>query len=70
MARNLLDISAYRWPGYVNALVNQIPRTVAGQVTGWSSLMKGSPLTPAIANALASSPASRYACIKWFFPPI
>lgn len=61
IARNLLDISAYTWPGYVNARVNQIPRSVGGQVTGWSSLMKGSPLTPANANALASSPASSLA---------
>lgn len=59
IARNLLDISAYAWPGYVNARVNQIPR-VSGQVTGWSSLMKGSPLTSAMMNVLVSSPASRY----------
>lgn len=59
IARNLLDISAYAWPGYVNARVNQIPR-LSGQVTGWSSLMKGSPLTSALMNALVSSPASRY----------
>ncbi|KAL9227872.1 hypothetical protein vseg_003513 [Gypsophila vaccaria] len=58
IARNLLDISAFMWPGYVNARVNQIPRNVSGQVTGWSSLMKGSPLTSALMNALVSSPAS------------
>lgn len=57
IARNLLDISAYTWPGYVNARINQIPR-VSGQITGWSSLMKGSPLTSALVNALVSSPAS------------
>ncbi|XP_074274774.1 mediator of RNA polymerase II transcription subunit 33A-like [Silene latifolia] len=58
IARNLLDVSAYMWPSYVNARVNQVPRSVAGQVTGWSSLMKGSPLTSALMNALVSSPAS------------
>ena len=62
IARNLLDNSAYAWPGYVNALVNQKPR-VSGQVTGWSSLMKGSPLTSALVNALVSSPASRYSAL-------
>uniref|UniRef100_A0A803MX65 Mediator of RNA polymerase II transcription subunit 33A n=1 Tax=Chenopodium quinoa TaxID=63459 RepID=A0A803MX65_CHEQI len=63
IARNLLDISAYTWPGYVNARVNQIPR-VSGQVTGWSSLMKGSPLTSALVNALVSCPASSLAEIE------
>ncbi|KAK9726140.1 hypothetical protein RND81_05G192800 [Saponaria officinalis] len=58
IARNLLDASAFMWPGYVNARVNQIPRSVTGQVTGWSSLMKGSPLTSAVMNALVSNPAS------------
>lgn len=63
IARNLLDISAYTWPGYVNARINQIPR-VSGQITGWSSLMKGSPLTSALVNALVSSPASSLAEIE------
>ncbi|XP_057535996.1 mediator of RNA polymerase II transcription subunit 33A-like isoform X2 [Amaranthus tricolor] len=63
IARNLLDISAYAWPGYVNARVNQIPR-VSGQATGWSSLMKGSPLTSAMVNALVSSPASSLAEVE------
>ncbi|XP_019106358.1 mediator of RNA polymerase II transcription subunit 33A isoform X2 [Beta vulgaris subsp. vulgaris] len=57
------DISAYAWPGYVNARVNQIPR-VSGQVTGWSSLMKGSPLTSAMMNVLVSSPASSLAEVE------
>ena len=61
IARNLLDTSAYFWPGYVNACSNQLSRNVPSQVTGWSSLMKGSPLTPALVNALISTPASRYA---------
>ncbi|KAK8509902.1 hypothetical protein V6N13_093740 [Hibiscus sabdariffa] len=57
IARNLLDTSAYVWPGYVNACVN-IPRGVPNQVTGWSSLIKGCPLTPTLANALIATPAS------------
>lgn len=60
IARNLLDTSAYVWPGYVNARPN-IPRSVPSQVPGWSSLMKGSPLTPTLVNALIATPASRYA---------
>ncbi|KAF7813759.1 mediator of RNA polymerase II transcription subunit 33A [Senna tora] len=61
IARNLLDTSAYLWPGYVNGCFNQIPQCVPGQVPSWSSFMNGSPLTPAIINALVSSPASSLA---------
>ncbi|TYG44983.1 hypothetical protein ES288_D11G138700v1 [Gossypium darwinii] len=63
IARNLLDTSAYVWPGYVNARAN-IPRNVPVQVIGWSSLMKGSPLTPTLINALISTPASSLAEIE------
>lgn len=61
IARNLLDTSSYLWPGYVNAQTNQIPRNIPNQITGWSSLLKGSPLTPSLINTLVSIPASRYA---------
>lgn len=61
IARTLLDTSAYFWPGYVSACTNQVPRNVPTQVAGWSSLMKGSPLTPPMVNALIATPASRYA---------
>ncbi|XP_022727549.1 mediator of RNA polymerase II transcription subunit 33B-like isoform X2 [Durio zibethinus] len=63
IARNLLDTSAYLWPGYVNARAN-IPRSVPSQVPGWSSLMKGSPLTPTLINALIATPASSLAEIE------
>ena len=61
IARNLLDTSAYLWPGYVNGRSNQLPRSVPDPMPGWSSLMKGSPLTPPMINVLVSTPASRYA---------
>jgi hypothetical protein len=70
IARNLLDTSAYLWPGYVNvARSNQVPHSVPGQSSGWSSLMKGSPLTPSLINALVATPASRYniSCVSYFF---
>ncbi|OMO77792.1 hypothetical protein CCACVL1_14830 [Corchorus capsularis] len=63
IARNLLDTTAYAWPGYVNARAN-IPRSVPNQVPGWSSLMKGSPLTPTLINALIATPASCLAEIE------
>lgn len=61
IARNLLDTSAYLWPGYVNARSSQIPRNIPSQAPGWSSLMKGSPLAPSLISTLVSVPASRYA---------
>jgi hypothetical protein len=64
IARNLLDTSAYVWPGYVKGRSNQLPRTVTGQMPGWSSLMKGSPLTPPMLTALVSTPASSLAEIE------
>lgn len=60
IARNLLDTSAYLWPGYVNGHINQIPQCMPAQVPGWSSFMKGAPLTSVMVNALVSSPATRY----------
>ncbi|OIV92578.1 hypothetical protein TanjilG_02341 [Lupinus angustifolius] len=64
IARNLLDTSAYTWPGYVNACNNQIPCSISSQVPGWSSLMKGLQLTPELVNVLVSTPASSLAEIE------
>lgn len=63
IARNLLDTSAYLWPGYVNAR-NNIPRSLPSQMPGWSSLMKGSPLTPPLTKLLIATPASSLAEIE------
>lgn len=59
IARNILDTSAYFWPGYVKGRCNQIPCGI-GQIPGWSSLMKGSPITPTMISVMVSTPASRY----------
>ncbi|KAH7522398.1 hypothetical protein FEM48_Zijuj07G0134100 [Ziziphus jujuba var. spinosa] len=67
IARNLLDTSAYFWPGYVNGHINQIPHGVPSQVPGWSSFMKGAALTPVMINALVSSPASSLAELEKVF---
>ncbi|PWA70938.1 hypothetical protein CTI12_AA272560 [Artemisia annua] len=64
IARNLLDTSAYLWPGYVKGHGNQIPRNISGPILGWSSLMKGSPLTPPMMHALVSTPASSLAEVE------
>ncbi|CAI9107868.1 OLC1v1007339C1 [Oldenlandia corymbosa var. corymbosa] len=64
IARDILDTSAYLWPGYVKGRTNQVPRNISGQMPGWSSLIKGSPLTPAMVSALVSIPASSLAEIE------
>ncbi|XP_047324851.1 mediator of RNA polymerase II transcription subunit 33A-like [Impatiens glandulifera] len=67
IARNLLDTSAYMWPGYVKGRANQLPRNPVVQMPGWSSFMKGGPLTLAMVNALVASPASSLAEIEKVF---
>ncbi|KAL3644851.1 hypothetical protein CASFOL_010031 [Castilleja foliolosa] len=64
IARNVLDTSAYLWPGYVKGRCNQIPRNISGRMPGWSSLMNGSPLTPQMICALVSTPATSLAEIE------
>ncbi|XP_004298174.1 PREDICTED: mediator of RNA polymerase II transcription subunit 33A-like [Fragaria vesca subsp. vesca] len=58
IARNLLDTSAYFWPGYVKGCITELPSNVPSQVPSWSSLMQGAPLTPLMTKALLSTPAS------------
>ncbi|KAJ6764152.1 hypothetical protein OIU74_023097 [Salix koriyanagi] len=67
IARNLLDTSAYFWPGYVNGCINQISQSMPAQVPGWSSFMKGAPLSLSMVNALVSSPASSLAELEKIF---
>ncbi|KAL4642637.1 hypothetical protein ACB092_02G034500 [Castanea dentata] len=67
VARNLLDTSAYYWPGYVNGCINQIPHTLPAQAPSWSSFMKGAPLTPVLINALVSTPATSLAELEKIF---
>ncbi|EOA32401.1 hypothetical protein CARUB_v10015673mg [Capsella rubella] len=61
IARNILDTSAYSWPGYVNGQFNQIPQSLPNELPCWSSFVKGAPLNAAMVNALASVPASSLA---------
>ncbi|CAM8890530.1 unnamed protein product [Rhodiola kirilowii] len=63
-ARNLLDTTAYFWPGYVNGQVNQVPHTIPSQVPSWSTFTKGTTLTPPIIKALISTPASSLADLE------
>lgn len=66
ISRNLLDTSSYYWPGYISNHVNSVSHTLPSQLAGWSSFMKGAPLTQSLVNMLASIPAPR--CVS--FPPL
>ncbi|KAJ8434148.1 hypothetical protein Cgig2_000868 [Carnegiea gigantea] len=67
IARNLLDKSAYFWPGYVNGQIKQFPSLMPSQVPGWSSFMRGAPLTPMMVNAMVATPASSLAELEKVF---
>ncbi|KAK7245793.1 hypothetical protein RIF29_40643 [Crotalaria pallida] len=67
IARNLLDTSAYLWPGYVKGRINQLPQSMPAQLPGWSSFMNGAPLTSVMVNALASTPATSLAELEKIF---
>ncbi|CAH8320696.1 unnamed protein product [Eruca vesicaria subsp. sativa] len=64
ISRNLLDTSAYLWPGFVNEGTNQVPQGIAGNVSCWSLVMKGSSLTPSLTSSLITTPASSLAEIE------
>ncbi|XP_062188994.1 mediator of RNA polymerase II transcription subunit 33A-like [Phragmites australis] len=67
ISRNLLDTSAYYWPGYISGHANSIPHTLPSQLAGWSSFMNGAPLTQSLVNMLLSTPASSLAELEKLF---
>ncbi|CAA3009761.1 mediator of RNA polymerase II transcription subunit 33A [Olea europaea subsp. europaea] len=67
IARNLLDTTAYFWPGYVSGPINQLPQSVPNQMSDWTLFMKGASLTPSMVIALISTPATSLAEIEKVF---
>ncbi|WVZ62432.1 LOW QUALITY PROTEIN: hypothetical protein U9M48_012186 [Paspalum notatum var. saurae] len=67
ISRNLLDTSAYYWPGYISNHANSMSHTLPSQLAGWSSFMKGEPLTQLLVNRLISTPASSLAEVEKLF---
>ncbi|XP_047069313.1 mediator of RNA polymerase II transcription subunit 33A isoform X2 [Lolium rigidum] len=67
ISRNLLDTSVYYWPGYINSHINSMSHTNPSQLAGWSSFMKGAPLTQSLVTMLVSSPASSLAELEKLF---
>ncbi|GKV04275.1 hypothetical protein SLEP1_g16451 [Rubroshorea leprosula] len=58
IARNLIDTSAYFWPGYVPSSVVSLPDTSPSQRSPWSTFMEGAPLTDSLIDLLFTTPAS------------
>lgn len=60
IARNLIDTSAYFWPGYVSASTISPSDTSPVQKSLWSTFMEGAPLRDALIKSLIRTPVSRY----------
>ena len=60
ITRNLIDTSAYFWPGYVSASVISMQDSSQIQGSPWSTFMEGAPLMGSLVDALIAIPASRY----------
>ncbi|KAJ4779046.1 Mediator of RNA polymerase II transcription subunit 33A [Rhynchospora pubera] len=58
IARDLIDTSAYFWPGYVVPCnVAEVPDSSLIKYCPWSNFMQGAPLTMSLQNALINIPA-------------
>ncbi|GMH10069.1 hypothetical protein Nepgr_011910 [Nepenthes gracilis] len=65
IARNLMDTSAYLWPGYVSpSLVTSVLDTLSVQSSPWTTFMDGASLTGSLVNALVATPASSIAEVE------
>lgn len=60
IARELIDTSAYFWPGYVSASMISPSNTSPVQKSPWSTFMEGAPLRESLIDSLIMTPASRY----------
>lgn len=60
ISRNLIDTTAYLWPGYV-ILSGHLKDTTLPQESPWLKFMQGAPLSDPLKTALISTPASSVA---------
>lgn len=61
IARDLIDTSAYFWPGYVlPSVVTKDPDLMLIEDSPWLIFMQGAPLTGPLQIALMATPATRY----------
>ncbi|XP_020540898.1 mediator of RNA polymerase II transcription subunit 33A isoform X2 [Jatropha curcas] len=64
IARNLIDVSVYYWPGYVSASVLSMSDLPPIQKSPWLTFMEGAPLTNTLINLLLITPAPSLAEIE------
>ncbi|CAJ1813668.1 unnamed protein product [Sphenostylis stenocarpa] len=64
IARNLMDTSAYFWPGYVSTSVLSLSDSSSLEKSPWSTFMEGAPLNSTLINSLTMTPASSLAEIE------
>lgn len=64
VARNLIDTSAYFWPGYVSASVISQSDSSPVEISPWSLFMEGAPLNASLINSLIKTSASSLAEIE------
>ncbi|KAK4582106.1 hypothetical protein RGQ29_025323 [Quercus rubra] len=64
IARNLIDTSAYFWPGYVSASIISLLDSLPVEISPWSTFMEGAPLNASLINSLIKTPASSLAEIE------
>uniref|UniRef100_A0A0D9WWS8 Mediator of RNA polymerase II transcription subunit 33A n=1 Tax=Leersia perrieri TaxID=77586 RepID=A0A0D9WWS8_9ORYZ len=67
ISRNLLETSAYCWPGYIDGHANSVTHALPNQLAAWSSFMKGAPLTQSLVHMLVTTPASSLAEVEKLF---
>lgn len=60
IARNLIDTSAYIWPGYVSASIISLSDSLSLDKSPWLMFMEGAPLNGSLIDYLIMNPASRY----------
>uniref|UniRef100_A0A7N2LG33 Uncharacterized protein n=1 Tax=Quercus lobata TaxID=97700 RepID=A0A7N2LG33_QUELO len=58
VARNLVDTSAYFWPGYVSASIISLSDSLLVEISPWSTFMEGAPLNASLINSPIKTPAS------------
>lgn len=60
IARNLINTSAYVWPGYVSVPIISLSDSLSLHESPWLMFMEGAPLNGSLVDYLIMNPASRY----------
>ncbi|KAK4748153.1 hypothetical protein SAY87_014739 [Trapa incisa] len=64
IARNLINASAYFWPGYVSASLVSLSDSSPKEISPWSAFMEGAVLTEPLISSLVTTPATSFAEVE------